>query len=370
VVSTVVSSATVGVKAAGVSNPQRLLVHLNQVANALVGPNLSTRIVPTPPTSDFYKMNLSAGDRVSLALSNLSPGNVDVKLIDTDGTTVLAGGVGSPTNLNEAIQNYAVLNSGIYFASVSGDVGVSYSLVVARNAAFDAESNNTFEAAQSIAGTKGVLGAIELSSASDWYSFDINSVGFQILLETSTPADGIGNIVNSLNPKIELYSPSNALLASGSVLADGRNESIQVNASVVGSYRVRVTNDSGSLGEYFLGVKTDNTAPAVVNRQVFYNWSTSSVFGNGSGNPLNAIDATKVTLLPGQTTSTANYTNYSLSLNGLLVDIENLPATLSVSDFQFATWDGINAAGFTSIAVAQTVSVIAGGGLNGSSTDE
>ncbi len=64
--------------------------------------------------------------------------------------------------------------------------------------------------------------------------------------------------------------------------------------------------------------------------RVFYNNSSSSIFGNGSGNPVNAIDPTKVALRPGETTTAANYTNYSRGLNGLVIDV-NSPAICRAS---------------------------------------
>ncbi len=107
-------------------------------------------------------------------------------------------------------------------------------------------------------------------------------------------------------------------------------------------------------------------ASVVVNRQVFYNRSTSSVFGNGSGNPSDAIDTSKSALLPGQTTSFANYTNYSRGLNGIVIDLTNQTGTPTAADFQFASWDGIAVAGFTVTSAVPTVTLIPTGGAAGS----
>jgi len=104
----------------------------------------------------------------------------------------------------------------------------------------------------------------------------------------------------------------------------------------------------------------------VVNRQVFYNRSTSSVFGNGSGNPTAAIDSSKSALLLGGTASFNNYTNYSRGLNGLIVDIAGLVSATS-ADFQFATWNGISATGFAATGATPTISVLPGAGASGAS---
>lgn len=106
---------------------------------------------------------------------------------------------------------------------------------------------------------------------------------------------------------------------------------------------------------------------SVTNRRVFYNRSTSSVFGNGSGNPINAIDSTKDALLPGQTTSFANYTNYSKGLNGIVVDLTSQTGTPTAADFQFAIWNGFSSSGFVATAAIPSVTVYPGGGVAGAS---
>ncbi len=110
--------------------------------------------------------------------------------------------------------------------------------------------------------------------------------------------------------------------------------------------------------------------PTVQGRQVFYNRSSSSVFGNGSGNPINSIDPTKVALLPGQTASFSNVTNYSRGLNGIVVDLKDASnlAGISAASFEFATWSTFpdSIPNFVSISPSVTVSSFPGGGVNGS----
>jgi hypothetical protein len=80
----------------------------------------------------------------------------------------------------------------------------------------------------------------------------------------------------------------------------------------------------------------------------------------------------KSALLPGQSSTFANYTNYSRGLNGIVIDLNGLTASTTssqVSDsLQFASWDGIAAAGFASLpgAVVPTVTILPGGGAGGS----
>jgi len=88
----------------------------------------------------------------------------------------------------------------------------------------------------------------------DWYSVTV--IQGQLQFETSTPADGPGEFVNTLDPHIELYDSSGAtLIATGAPLEDGRNESINVSGlPAPATYLIRVTGEGNTRGEYFLGI--------------------------------------------------------------------------------------------------------------------
>ena len=142
--------------------------------------------------------------------------------------------------------------------AVLGDFdGNEYSLIVTRNANFELESNDTAAISQPLGGSGVVLGAIGngvAGSDADWYSFSVNA-GDNLVLDTTTPSDGPGEFPNTLNPHIELYDPSANLVATGTALADGRNESLSYTALVSGTYLGRVTGESGTTGEYVLQVQ-------------------------------------------------------------------------------------------------------------------
>ncbi len=127
------------------------------------------------------------------------------------------------------------------------------------------------------------------------------------------------------------------------------------------SYRVQYTANDVQL--------QPSTSSVITNRQLFYNRSTSAVFGNGSGNPIDAIDPTKQALLPGEIATTANYSNYSRGLNGLVIDIASAPnlSGITASSFQFATWSSFPDAtpNFVIVNPTVTVSTFVGGGLSG-----
>jgi hypothetical protein len=87
----------------------------------------------------------------------------------------------------------------------------------------------------------------------DWYSVTV--IDGRLKFETSTPADGPGEFVNTLDPHIELYDGAGStLIASGSPLEDGRNEAIDVSGlPAPATYLIRVTAEGDTKGEYFLG---------------------------------------------------------------------------------------------------------------------
>jgi extracellular elastinolytic metalloproteinase len=87
--------------------------------------------------------------------------------------------------------------------------------------------------------------------AEDWFSITVEE-GDTIAYETTTPSDGTGEFVNTLDAGLELYDPTGELVDPGSTLDDGRNESVDHVALMSGTYRLRVSSQSGTKGEYVL----------------------------------------------------------------------------------------------------------------------
>jgi YDG domain/SdrD B-like domain len=121
---------------------------------------------------------------------------------------------------------------------------------------------------------------------------------------------------------------------------------------------------------------TANITPtaSIASRKIFYNnaagFGTSGINNSPLVNPINAIDPTRNALLPGETTSLSNYSNYSRGLNGLVVDInnpENL-AGINATSFSFAIWNDFSNAtpNFATINPAVMVSTFPTGGDGGS----
>ncbi len=91
-------------------------------------------------------------------------------------------------------------------------------------------------------------------NGADYYSVPVNA-GDSLSLSTTTPSDGPNLFGNTLAPQIDLYDPSGNPVASGTVGADGRNETLSYTASVAGTYSVRLTAQGKTQGEYTLAVQ-------------------------------------------------------------------------------------------------------------------
>ena len=102
----------------------------------------------------------------------------------------------------------------------------------------------------------------------------------------------------------------------------------------------------------------------MVGRYVFYNNSAfdgRNPAANSSDD--NAIATDKHALLPEQTASFVNYTNYSKGLNGIMIDIRALPGNVTSDDFIFKVGNNNNAAGWDLASNPATVALrtLAGG---------
>jgi hypothetical protein len=172
-------AATVGVKAAGTDDPQRLLLDFDgtQSPGALVAPGQSVRLTPPSPTFDVYSFTVGAGQTATLALTGLTPGNLYLDLLPPDGTTVLATGVSGGPNQGVAIGNFTFATAGTYYARISGDVITQYSLVVTRDAAFDTGTHLSFATAEDIGTAHTVLGGFASSAGAGTVTLDALDAG-------------------------------------------------------------------------------------------------------------------------------------------------------------------------------------------------
>ncbi len=99
------------------------------------------------------------------------------------------------------------------------------------------------------------LTALEsLPATDDYYSISVNA-GDSLVITTSTPGDGAGEFVNTLDPAIELIDPNGDSVGSDDDgAADGRNAQLSYTALLSGTYLVRVSGAKQTQGEYVLTV--------------------------------------------------------------------------------------------------------------------
>jgi len=165
--------------------------------------------------------------------------------------------------------------------------------------------------------------------------------------QTLTSADGVTWTLNnlaSLTGVVGTYVLS--VRANGSGIQDAAGNALALNAS--DTWRV-------------------DLPASVVGSFVFYN--NSAYDGrNPAANAADdaAIATDKTALLPGQAARFANYTSYVHGLNGVMVDVENLPVNLTAADFLFRSGTSANAAQWSPAPAPASVDVRRGAGVNGS----
>ena len=233
---------------------------------------------PTPPpvpaaVYDTYSLSLQAGQHLTLAAEAFGSGNVDLRLVNVGGT-VLATAASMASNVDETVVDFVAPTTGTYFAQVNGDRNTRYNLVVLRGLSFDLEDNSTSGTAQPLALPTTVLGSF--SGNDDWYSISL-SAGETINLSTRTPGDGPGEFINLLDPRIEIYDPTDVLvLSDDNSRADGRNVGVSFTAAAAGTYRVRVLGNGN--GEYALTIAdAPNVTLSLQNSPFAENGGTATV---------------------------------------------------------------------------------------------
>jgi hypothetical protein len=97
---------------------------------------------------------------------------------------------------------------------------------------------------------------VTMDPSPDFYKVTL-SAGQTLTVTSSTPADGSGQFANNLDPILELYDATFTLVASGTTLADGRNEQVQWTAASGGVIYIKIGSGNMSRGEYVLDVLVD-----------------------------------------------------------------------------------------------------------------
>jgi glucose/arabinose dehydrogenase len=132
-------------------------------------------------------------------------------------------------------------------------------------------------------------------------------------------------------------------------------------------FSVVVTNSAGSATSADAVLTVNAPAPVVVGRYVFYN---NSAFdgrdGAADARDDGAIAPDKQALLPGQRATFSHLTSYSRGINGVMVDVNGLPASATITDanFTFRTSKGDDT--WAAAGAPASVGVRRGAGTGGS----
>ena len=217
------------------------------------------------------------------------------------------------------------------------------------------------------AGSADVTGlALAVTGSDDWYSITVPITANALRLQTSTPGDGPGEPVNTLDPKVEVFNPTGAtLLASGVDGTDGRNESLVIRGLTPGgTYKVRVSAENGSLGEYFL-TRNFDYSPVVTNLAAPPIDENDTATLTGAFTDLDATDTHTVIITwgPGEGSSTltlaAGVLNFS-STHQYLDDAPTgsasdlYPIAVTVTDNRFGSDSGSVSLSVNNVAAAIT----------------
>ena len=259
------ASATVGIENTAADAGDRLLVSYESAVGNLIGNGKSLEITANPPPgmtfteTAYYAFTLFAGQTVSIVAAGQDGASVAVGLVNANRVRVATGTApGNGSTVDSAINNLVAPTDGTYYATVTGASGSAYSVVVTAGADFGLETNGTFDTAQNITGTGGVLSKIlpSGSPSENWYSVNLTA-GAEIDLQAYLLGDSAGaEFENTLTPQIELYDPSDTLAATSDVDPNTGLQSLSATVAVDGAYLVRVFAPDASAGEYFLSVAT------------------------------------------------------------------------------------------------------------------
>jgi hypothetical protein len=199
--------------------------------------------------------------------------------ISTSVATLRAGGAGKTAIYND-------LGSGVSYASrvvTPADDGQVLSLPLSAAAVANLNTSLGSLAAlggglttisgtadQVVFGYSGLnAGAVQLvvtlADTADYYSFNA-SVGQTIHLFTATPGAAPAQPGNNLNPHLRLIGPNGTVVATG-ISTDGQgNEDISypVLAGGAGTYKVEVTAEGGTSGDYILDPEISSAVPTLL----------------------------------------------------------------------------------------------------------
>ena len=212
-----------------------------------------------------------------------------------------------------------------------------------------------------------------LGDPNDWVSsifvsqdpLAIDSVGLDFLRNEETVKVVQGDVDNYLHEAAQADAPPSGTFYDPNHAGDvARLSPLGVHEHWNNATDRKYTRNLG-IG---LGIELISSAPSPpVGRYVFYNNSAFDGSDPAAGAADdNAIAPDKEALLPGGAGGLANYTSYWRGINGVMVDIANLPGTPTAADFIFKVGNDSNPAAWATAPSPSSITVRAGEGTGGS----
>ncbi|MBX9580714.1 MAG: FG-GAP-like repeat-containing protein, partial [Gemmataceae bacterium] len=252
-----------------------------------------------------YAVTLAAGERLEVGLARLSGGAAGVEVLDPAGAVIATGA--APPDATHFAQAAAVTATapGAYFVRVSTTGALStegYVLTAVKNGVIEREGNPEANPQPvALAPTTVIRGGLVDGADQDWYSVSVPA-GATLTVSTATPADGPGEYANALNPALVVKQGTSTV---GTVVevGDGRNSFARVtnSSSAAVTYKVGVSGQVGTRGEYLLRATTDADPGPV---------------GVGVGGPYTVAEGGALTLAGAAVDPNGSPLTYTWDLNG------------------------------------------------------
>jgi hypothetical protein len=232
----------------------------NSAAAARALPTAATNLKICPSDDDWFKADLTAGEVIDVTITfTHASGDLDLRLLDADGSTVLAQSLGS-TGVEEVV--YQTPTTKTVYVKVSGVSGASnaYTMTPTRSLpAFTCpaddplEPNNNRETATVLGRGQVRVGQV-CNANDDWFAVALRK-GEAVTLDL-TLTNGTGDL------DLRLYGPT----GTGSALASSLNlagaaEQVTYTATVPGTFFAKVSGWNGAQNRYALTMKATG-APA------------------------------------------------------------------------------------------------------------
>jgi uncharacterized repeat protein (TIGR01451 family) len=330
-------------------------------------------------------VNLPAGAQITYALNGMVSASATGAMTDTVTAATAAGVTNTEANVpaisttNQGSANVTLTPTADIYVSIasSGPVtiggNVIYTIIVTNNGPSDLNGATLTDTFSNLTG-------VSFTSTS---LYSVNNPNFVASTPTVSPASGVlAGEGPTLNETLNM--------SSGSVLQFTVTGTVAADAPATLTNTVTVADPAGTSdansgnNTATVNAAVNATGGSVVSRSLFY---LDSFFdGNNTGAPktadfaggpngTGALALDKIPLLPGQTATYANVSNFQDGIDGIFIDMTGVPnpAAITAADFEFNVGNSSTpgtgsapGAGWSTLATAPTVTLFAGQGVGGS----